>query len=80
MTARTFPVYGKPVRSKWLSYESPTPWTGITEGLDARCAECTWAWHQGIYQIKYASRACIIREHAQAAIHQAEAHNERRQQ
>lgn len=34
-------------------------WPGITAGHDARC-ECTWAAHEGTYQVKMRNTACVV--------------------
>jgi len=38
-------------------------WPGITDGFDARCL-CTWAFHRGVYQVKYTSPLCLHENHA----------------
>lgn len=34
-------------------------WPGITWGFDARCTTCTWAWMNGVYQVKVREFLCV---------------------
>lgn len=42
-----------------LAYQSPPLWPGITWGHDARCS-CTWAYRDGVAQVKVRSGACTV--------------------
>lgn len=40
-------------------FQVPPPWPGITWGHDARC-ECSWAFRDGVMQVKVKSGACTV--------------------
>lgn len=56
------PSRGGPVPS--VRYAANPTWPGITGPFDARCWGCTWAMHNGVYQVKYVSAMCAVHSRA----------------
>ena len=53
-------VRGRPMGPPTVRYDTQAAWPGIDWGFNARCATCTWAYRNGIYQIKYLDVMCMV--------------------